>query len=80
MEIVNSYEAKTHLSKLIRRALDGERIVIARAGKPLVELLPYRERKPRVGGIWKGEVRMADDFDEPLEDLEQAIYDDDASA
>ena len=79
MEIVNSYEAKTHLSRLIRRALKGERIVIARAGKPLVELLPYREQQRRVGGIWKGKVHMADDFDEPLNDLEREIYGDDSS-
>lgn len=80
MEIVNSYEAKTHLSKLIRRALDGERIVIAKAGKPLVELLPFREQARRVGGIWKGQVRMADDFDEPLPELEHEIYGDDSPA
>lgn len=80
MEIVNSYEAKTHLSRLIRRALDGERIVIARAGKPLVELLPYREQERRVGGIWKGKVHMADDFDDPLTELEQEIYGEEPTA
>lgn len=80
MEIVNSYEAKTHLSKLIQRALDGERIVIAKAGKPLVELLPFREQERRVGGIWKGRGRMSDDFDEPLSDLEREIYGDDSPA
>ena len=74
MVIVNSYEAKTQLSKLIRRALDGERIVIARSGEPLVELRPFRETKRRVGGVWKGQVRMAEDFDEPLADLEDEIY------
>ncbi len=80
MEIVNSYEAKTHLSKLIQRALEGERIVIARAGKPLVELRPYEEQKPRVGGIWKGKVHMAADFDEPVAELEREIYGVDPSA
>lgn len=80
MEIVNSYEAKTHLSKLIRRALDGERIVIAKAGKPLVELLPFRQQERRVGGIWKGQVHMAGDFDASLPELEQEIYGDDSPA
>ena len=80
MVVVNSYEAKTQLSKLIRRALDGERIVIARSGKPLVELLPFVESAPRKGGIWKGKVRMADDFDEPLADFERAIYGDDSDS
>ena len=80
MKIINSYEAKTHLSQLIRQALEGERIVIAKAGTPLVELKPYREQQRRVGGAWKGQVRMAEDFDEPLEDLEEAIYGKDPAA
>ncbi len=75
MEIVNSYEAKAKLSQLIRRALAGERIVIARAGKPLIELTPFRPSAPRRGGQWKGRVHMTDDFDEPLEDFEAALYD-----
>ena len=77
MEIVNSYEAKTKLSQLIRRALAGERIVIARAGKPLVELKPYQSAPQRVSGLWKGKVRIAADFDQPVLDLERAIYGDD---
>ncbi|MEM6454782.1 MAG: type II toxin-antitoxin system prevent-host-death family antitoxin [Acidobacteriota bacterium] len=76
MVVVNSYEAKTQLSRLIRRALEGERIVIAKAGKPLVELRPYRDAPARVGGAWKGQVEMADDFDAPLTDLEDLIYGD----
>jgi antitoxin (DNA-binding transcriptional repressor) of toxin-antitoxin stability system len=74
VEIVNSYDAKTRLSRLIDRALAGERIVIARAGRPLVELRPYRPAPPRRGGRWKGRVRIARDFDAPLSDLERAIY------
>ena len=77
MEIVNSYQAKTQLSKLIRRALEGERIVIARAGRPLVELTPYERPRPRVSGLWKGKVRMARDFDAPIAALEGALYGDD---
>lgn len=77
MEIVNSYQAKTQLSKLIRRALAGERIVIARAGRPLVELKPYERPQPRVAGLWKGKMRIAEDFDAPLPELEQALYGDD---
>lgn len=77
MEMFNSYEAKTHLSKLIRRALAGERIVIARAGRPLVELKPYEPARPRTPGLWKGKVRIADDFDAPVPELERALYGDD---
>jgi prevent-host-death family protein len=74
MEIVNSYEAKTKLSKLIERALAGERIVIARAGRPLVELKPYQPSQPRTAGLWKGKVRIAEDFDAPLQELESDLY------
>jgi prevent-host-death family protein len=74
MEIVNSYEAKSQLSKLIQRALNGERIVIARAGEPLVELTPYKKPSRRTGAPWRGKIKMADDFDAPMPELEEAIY------
>ena len=77
MEIVNSYEAKTQLSRLMQRALQGERIVIARAGKPLVELVPFVDSRKRIAGLWKGKVRVAADFDDPIPDLERAIHGDD---
>ena len=61
---VNIHEAKTHFSKLVERAAAGEEIVIARAGRPLVKLVPYAEaRAPRRLGAWKGEVWIAPDFD-----------------
>jgi prevent-host-death family protein len=47
----NLYEARTHLSRLVERASAGEEIVIARAGQPLVKLVPYRYVEPRVRGI-----------------------------
>jgi prevent-host-death family protein len=65
------HEAKTHLSKLIRQALAGEEVIIAKAGKPVVRLVPIvEEAKPRrVWGGWEGKVWMADDFDAELEDF-----------
>ena len=67
--LVNIHEAKTHLSRLVQRAAAGEDIVIARAGAPLVRLVPYRPgAAPRVPGAWKGKVWIADDFDDPLPD------------
>ena len=51
----NTYEARTHLSRLIERAAAGEEIVIARAGEPLVKLVPYR-REPRVPGMVSAQV------------------------
>ena len=67
--IVNLYEAKTSLSKLVDRAAAGEEIIIAKAGKPLARLTSFpKGGKPRVPGGWEGRVRIAPDFDEPLPD------------
>lgn len=67
---VNMHEAKTRLSELAERARHGERIVIAKAGKPWVDLLPHREdRKRRQPGRLKGRIRIAPDFDETPETL-----------
>jgi prevent-host-death family protein len=66
-EPVNIYDAKARLSELIDRASRGEEVVIARAGKPLVRLVPVQVRE-RTPGKWKGKVRIAPDFDDPLPD------------
>ncbi|MEM8723321.1 MAG: type II toxin-antitoxin system prevent-host-death family antitoxin [Cyanobacteria bacterium P01_G01_bin.39] len=67
MKISNIHQAKSQLSKLIESALAGEEIVIAKAGKPLVRLIPYQEDKqPRNPGGWEGKVVMNDDFDDEL--------------
>jgi prevent-host-death family protein len=68
MTSVNVHEAKAHLSELLDRALSGEEIVIARAGRPLVRLVPVAERQPREPGIAKGRVTEA--FFEALPDDE----------
>lgn len=67
MKIANIHEAKSQLSKLIESALAGEEIIIAKAGKPLVKLIPYQEElRPRTPGGWEGRVTMSDDFDDEL--------------
>jgi prevent-host-death family protein len=65
------HEAKTHLSKLIRKALDGEEVIIAKRDKPLVRLEAVRPKTlKRKLGSGKGLVTyIAPDFDEPLQDL-----------
>jgi prevent-host-death family protein len=64
---VNIFEAKTQLSKLIQMAENGEDVVIARAGKPVVRLTKLKaEKKPIVFGLMKGKIHVADDFDDPL--------------
>lgn len=73
----NIHEAKTHLSKLIERALQGEEVVIAKAGTPLVKLVAYKSPKriEREGGQWAGQVWVAEDFDAPDPELERLFYD-----
>ena len=69
---VNMHEAKTHLSKLVARAEQGEEIIIARAGKPVVFLkLWVPSPQKRVLGTAKGKVEIADDFDEPVPGFEE---------
>lgn len=73
--IVNTHEAKTRLSELLRRVEAGEEIIIGRAGRPVARLMPYRaEREPRRPGAWKGRVKMSDDFDELPEEYLDAFY------
>ena len=61
---VNVHEAKTHLSRLLERVEAGEEIVLARAGRPIARIVPFRTRtQPRVPGAWSGRVRLAPDFD-----------------
>lgn len=60
------HEAKTELSKLVERALAGEDVVIARAGVPVVRLVPVVRQGTRILGQWRGKVRMSEDFDAPL--------------
>lgn len=72
MHQVNIHEAKTHLSRLIQEALEGEEVVIAKGNRPLVRLDVLPEaRKTRQLGTARGLVlRMDEDFDAPLEDFD----------
>lgn len=68
---VNVHEAKTHLSKLLKRVMNGERIIIAKAGKPVALLLPVEAApEPRLPGNDAGKVVIGPDFDAPLEEFE----------
>ena len=65
LKTANIHEAKTHLSRLVERAAKGEEIIIAKAGKPMAKLVPYKEEPAptRIPGYWRGKVRIAKDFD-----------------
>ena len=68
--VINVYEAKTHLSRLLDRAAAGEEIVLGKSGKPMARLVPYREqRRPRVPGRLAGKIWIAPDFDDTPEDI-----------
>lgn len=66
MQTINIHEAKTHLSRLVERAARGESFVIAKAGKPMVKVVPLapEERVPkRRIGFLAGQFKVPDDFD-----------------
>ncbi len=66
---VNLAEAKAKLSDLVDRAANGEDIVIARAGRPRVRLVPVVERRePREPGALKGQIWFGPDWDKDLTD------------
>lgn len=64
---VNIHEAKTHFSKLVTRVQKGEEVVVAKAGRPVLRLVPVvRRPRKRLPGSAKGQVVMAPDFDAEL--------------
>ncbi len=67
---VNIYEAKTHLSRMVDRAAEGEEIIISRNGRPVARLcqLEPRKRNTVKFGLLKGRFEVPDDFDAPLPD------------
>jgi len=69
---VNVHEAKTNLSKLIQKVVDGEEVVIAKGNQPIIKLVLIENLKPRRRlGTAKGKIKIADNFDEPLEDFKE---------
>jgi antitoxin (DNA-binding transcriptional repressor) of toxin-antitoxin stability system len=72
------HEAKTHLSRLVERAANGEPFIIAKAGKPLVKVVPLgaaADKKPSRIGFMKGQIKVPDDFDTMMADeIEEMFY------
>jgi prevent-host-death family protein len=75
MTAYNLYEAKTSLSRLVDRAANGEEIVIAKAGKPMVKMVPIAKEKKRAKRDWgnnhMGITYISPDFDKPVWSEEQ---------
>jgi prevent-host-death family protein len=84
MKTVNIHEAKTHLSRLVEEAAKGEAFVIAKAGKPMVRVVPLEEaaseepKKKRKIGFLEGQFSVPDDFDTMFaKEIEEMFYGDD---
>jgi prevent-host-death family protein len=79
MQTVNIHEAKTHLSRLVDQAANGEPFVIAKAGKPLVKVValnaPEAGQVKRIGFL-KGQIQAPDDFDSMGSQEIEQLFDD----
>lgn len=75
MKQYNIAEAKAHFSELVKLALLGEEVVIARDNKPLLSLTPIvGSRKERRPGLGKGQIlAIAPDFDAVPTDFEDHV-------
>lgn len=67
---VSVYEAKSKLSQMINKALEGEEVVITRNGKDTVKLTPIQKKGNWIG-MYEGQIVIHDDFDDPLEEFEE---------
>jgi prevent-host-death family protein len=77
METVNIREAKIHLSRLIEKAAKGEASIIAKAGKPMVKVVPLDEvtaPKKRPIGFMKGQFTVPEGFDTMMADEIEAMF------
>jgi prevent-host-death family protein len=74
MDAVSIHEAKTQFSRLVARAEAGEEIVVRRGPKPVAKIVAYRApTTPRVPGALKGQITLADDFDETPGDFDDYL-------
>lgn len=70
--IVNIHEAKTNFSKLIARFLEGEKIIIAKNGEPVLQFAPVEKTKPssRSTGFFNCDIDMTT-FDDPIDEMKE---------
>ena len=72
--VINMHEAKSTLSRLVKRAAAGEEILLANHGKPIAMLSRIPAGRSKIPwDIYKGKIKMADDFDAPLEGFEDLL-------
>lgn len=66
MQTINIHEAKTHLSRLVEDAASGNAFIIAKAGRPMVKVIPLSAADTSTTcrlGFMSGEISVPDDFD-----------------
>ena len=81
MRTYNIHDAKTHLSRLVERAANGEPFVIAKAGKPMVKVIPLNTREPspiKRFGFMAGQISVPTDFDQMGEAQIMKMFEEDA--
>ena len=72
MQQVNIHQAKTNLSKLIKKVVDGEEVIFAKRNIPIAKLVSLKSANPkRKLGTAKGSVNISPDFDLPLDDFHE---------
>jgi prevent-host-death family protein len=72
--VVNMHDAKSSLSRLVKRAASGEEILIANHGKPVALLTRIPEQRKKLPwDIFKGKIEMAGDFDAPLDEFKDYL-------
>lgn len=74
---VNTHEAKTNLSKLLRQVEAGHEVIISRAGKPISKLVLLEEEtkpKHRTFGGLEGQIWFADDWKETPQEFLDAFW------
>ena len=72
IEKIGAFEAKAHLSRLLREAASGKRFIITQRGKEVAQLgPPQRPEKQKKWGDMEGKIRMSEDFWAPIPELEE---------
>ena len=72
MQQVDISVAQAQITELLQSALQGEEIIITRDNHPILKLIQVSSQpKRRQRGSAKGQIWMAADFDEPLEDFKE---------
>jgi antitoxin (DNA-binding transcriptional repressor) of toxin-antitoxin stability system len=73
--LVNIHQAKTHLSQLLQEVEQGQDVVIARSGVPIARLVAWQApaRPVAAPGAMRGKIKLAEDFDAPLDGLFEAL-------